>query len=82
MLVHLVFTLILKKVNIRSIKNGIKELSMTKQELIEKYQKEFEESKERLNKLAKQPVEEYLVKLARTNLYAIRHFIEDLERLD
>ena len=55
---------------------------MTKQELIEKYQKEFEESKERLNKLAKQPVEEYLVKLARTNFYSIRHFIEDLERLD
>ena len=58
---------------------------MTKQELIEKYQKEFEESKERLNKLAKQPVnaeKEYLVKLARTNFYSIRHFIEDLERLD
>ena len=58
---------------------------MTKQELIKKYQKEFEESKERLNKLAKRPVnieKEYLVKLARTNLYSIRHFIEDLERLD
>ena len=47
---------------------------MTKQELIEKYQKEFEESKERLNKLAKRPVnaeKEYLVKLARTNLYLL-----------
>ena len=50
---------------------------MTKQELIEKYQKEFEESKERLNKLAKRPVnveKEYLMKLARTNLYSIKHF--------
>ena len=58
---------------------------MTKQALIEKYRKELEESKERLNKLAKQPVnaeKEYLVKLARTNFYSIRHFIEDLERLD
>ena len=58
---------------------------MTKQELIEKYRKELEESKERLNKLAKQPVnteKEYLVKLARTNFYSIRHFIEDLEQLD
>lgn len=58
---------------------------MTKQELIEKYRKEFEESKERLNKLAKRPVnvgKEYLMRLARTNFYSIRHFIEDLERLD
>ena len=58
---------------------------MTKQELIEKYQKELEESKERLNKLAKRPVnveKEYLMRLSRTNFYSIRHFIEDLERLD
>lgn len=37
MLVLMAFIMILKKVNIRSIKNGIKELRMTKQELIEKY---------------------------------------------
>ena len=42
MLVLMAFIMILKKVNIRSIKNGIKELSVTIKEFFEEYEIEIE----------------------------------------
>lgn len=79
MLVLMAFIMILKNVNIRSIKNGIKELRMTKQELIDKYQ----EKKKKIDDFYKDQTyhdQGYWQSVAKYEV--IEEILKDLEKLD